>query len=76
MKKILPLTLFILSVSLLNQAHAARPMLTDDARIVDPKACQLESWVRDSKHTTEYWALPACNVGENTEITIGGGLEG
>ena len=52
MKKILPLTLFILSVSLLNHAHAARPMLTDDARIVDPKACQLESWVRDSKHTT------------------------
>ena len=76
MKKILLLTLFILSVSLLNHAHAARPMLTDDARIVDPKACQLESWVRDSKHTTEYWALPACNVGENTEITIGGGLEG
>jgi hypothetical protein len=49
-------------------------MLTDDARIVDPKSCQLESWVRDSKHVTEYWALPACNVGENLELTIGGNL--
>ena len=62
-------------LGLLNHAEAARPMLTDDARIVDPKSCQLESWVRDSKHVTEYWALPACNVGENLEVTIGGSLE-
>ncbi len=59
------------SCCVINHAEAARPMLTDDARIVDPKSCQLESWVRDSKHVTEYWALPACNVGENLEVTIG-----
>jgi hypothetical protein len=46
------------SIGFFNHAEAARPMLTDDARIVDPKSCQLESWVRDSKHVTEYWALP------------------
>ena len=66
----------ILSLSIFNYAEAARPMLTDDARIVDPKSCQLESWVRDSKHMTEYWAQPGCNVAENAEITIGGSLEG
>ena len=76
MKKLLHTPLLALGILYLNPSYAARPMLTDDARIVDPKACQLESWVRDSKHTTEYWALPACNVGENTELTIGGSLEG
>ena len=28
---------------LATTAHAARPMNTDDARIVDAKSCQLES---------------------------------
>ena len=76
MKLILKISVLILSVSLVNSVHAARPMLTDDARIVDPKSCQLESWVRDSKHLTEFWALPACNVTENVELTIGGSVEG
>jgi hypothetical protein len=76
MKKLLHIALFALGIFYLNLSYAARPMLTDDARIVDPKACQLESWIRDSKHITEYWALPSCNVSENLEITIGGSLEG
>ena len=37
---------------------AARPMMTDDARIVDPQSCQLESWVKTYQHHNEYWALP------------------
>ena len=76
MNNLLKILIFILGFGTFNIAQAARPMMTDDARIVDPKACQLESWVRDSKHMTEYWAQPGCNVGENTEITIGGSLEG
>lgn len=68
---LLKILVMFFGLGLLNHAEAARPMLTDDARIVDPKSCQLESWVRDSKHVTEYWALPACNVGENLEVTIG-----
>ena len=76
MKKLLHIFLFTLGILYLNLCYAARPMLTDDARIVDPKSCQLESWVRDSKNVTEYWALPACNVSENLEVTIGGSLEG
>ena len=76
MNNLLKILVLFFIFGLLNHAEAARPMLTDDARIVDPKSCQLESWVRDSKHVTEYWALPACNVGENLEVTIGGSLEG
>lgn len=54
-------------------AHAARPMNTDDARIVDPKACQVESWMRKNRDSTEFWAQPACNPTGNLEITAGGG---
>lgn len=53
-------------------AHAARPMITDDARIVDAKACQLESWTRHTADADEYWALPACNFTGNLELTFGG----
>jgi hypothetical protein len=53
-------------------AQAARPLITDDARIVDPKSCQVESWVRRDFGYTEYWALPGCNPMGNLEITVGG----
>lgn len=53
-------------------ANAARPLNTDDARIVDAKACQLESWVRSNRDSTEFWALPGCNVTGNLELSIGG----
>lgn len=53
-------------------ALAARPMVTDDARLTDDGACQVESWVRLDRSSTELWALPACNPTGNLEITIGG----
>lgn len=46
-------------------------MQTDDARIVDDKACQLESWVRRNVQSTETWVMPACSFG-NLELTVGG----
>ncbi len=49
-------------------------MITDDARVVDPKACQVETWMRRNQGSTERWALPACNPTGNAEITLGGGL--
>jgi hypothetical protein len=76
MNNLLKILILIIGFNIFSVAQAARPMMTDDARIVDPKSCQLESWVRDSKHMTEYWAQPGCNVSENAEITIGGSLEG
>lgn len=53
-------------------SFAARPMITDDARTVDAKACQVESWVRTNQGSREYWALPACNFTGNLELTFGG----
>jgi hypothetical protein len=53
-------------------AHAARPMVTDDARIVDAKSCQVESWIKKNRDSTEYWAVPACNFTGNLELSVGG----
>jgi hypothetical protein len=56
----------------LSNSHGARPLVTDDARMVDPKACQIESWVKHRAHSTESWALPACNPLGAIELTLGG----
>lgn len=53
---------------------AARPMITDDARLTDAQACQVESWLKFNRSGTEKWALPACNPGGNLEVTLGGAL--
>lgn len=55
-----------------SPVYGARPMVTDDASIVDAKACQLESWAQINHGNTEYWALPACNFTGNLELTFGG----
>jgi hypothetical protein len=62
---------FILG-SAASAVYAARPMNTDDARIVDAKACQLETWTKKTRGGAEHWALPACNFTGNLEVTLGG----
>lgn len=52
--------------------HAARPLITDDARVLDQGTCQIESWVQRNRDSTEYWALPACNFTGNLDLTFGG----
>lgn len=52
---------------------AARPFVTDDARLTTAGSCQLESWTRLYKGSQEAWALPACNPSGNLEFTFGGG---
>jgi hypothetical protein len=52
-------------------ARAARPMVVDDARIVDAGACQLETWRRFNRDSQENWALPGCNPTGNIEFTLG-----
>jgi len=55
-------------------ALAARPMITDDARIVDAQACQVESWQRVNRDgPSRFWAVPACNPTGNLELSAGGG---
>lgn len=61
------------SLCLCLPAGAARPFITDDARLTTAGSCQLESWVRLYPDSREAWALPACNPGGNLEITLGGG---
>ena len=65
---------FLVATLLLIAAHAqaARPLITDDARVVDAKSCQVESWVRRDHSHTEVWALPGCNFGGDLELTLGG----
>ena len=64
--------LFILLSILSTPSHATRPLITDDARIVDAYSCQLESWVKHGRDGDEVWALPGCNFTGNLELTIGG----
>jgi len=55
-------------------AFAARPFVTDDARLTTAGSCQLETWARVYDHSRELWALPACNPTGNLEFTAGAGV--
>ncbi|CEN55829.1 conserved exported protein of unknown function [Candidatus Methylopumilus turicensis] len=68
MKKLL----VFLPLLLTQQAFAARPFVTDDARLTTAGSCQLEAWTRVYQHSHELWALPACNPWGNFELTFGG----
>lgn len=63
----------ILGLLVMAPAWAARPFVTDDARLTTAGSCQLESWTRTYEQRHEFWALPACNPGGNLEFTAGGG---
>ncbi|KQV90915.1 hypothetical protein ASD15_02325 [Massilia sp. Root351] len=54
-------------------AQAGRPMAADDAAILDPRQCQLETWTQHSRAQDEYWAVPACNFGGGWELAAGAG---
>ncbi len=55
-------------------AFAARPFVTDDARLVDPGGCQIETFIKRQRNfgEREAWFLPGCNPGGNLELTFGG----
>lgn len=52
-------------------AHAGRPLTTEDASLLEEKACQVEAWVDRSRDATQYWLVPACNFGANIEWQTG-----
>lgn len=54
-------------------AQAARPFVTDDARIVDKDGCQIETFFKRQHRfdESEFWFLPACNP-LGVELTLGG----
>jgi len=53
-------------------AHAARPFVTDDARVVDEDGCQVETFVKRQRRfdENEFWFVPACNPW-GAELTAG-----
>jgi hypothetical protein len=53
-------------------AYAGRPMTVDDAVIVAPGQCQLETYALRAGEAREFWATPACNVGDTWELAAGG----
>lgn len=56
-----------------SEAHAARPFVTDDARVVDRGGCQIETFYKEQRaySGSEFWFLPACNP-FGLELTAGG----
>ena len=73
LKRLSMLTILGAALMAALPAQAARPFMTDDARLTTEGSCQLESWTRHYSQRTELWALPACNPGGNLEITAGVG---
>ena len=71
----LSLALVMLVAVGVSDAHAARPMNTDDANIVDEKSCQLESWIKTTPTSRERWAIPGCNLGSEVEWSVGGNAQ-
>jgi hypothetical protein len=59
---------------LADAAIAARPFVTDDARIVDRGGCQIETYAKRQRTfgENETWFLPACNPWGWAELTAGG----
>ena len=70
MKKYLT-ALVIIFILFSIDANAARPMVTDDARLTKAGSCQVESWAKAYSGGNEFWALPACNPYGNFEMTLG-----
>ncbi len=60
-------------LALASVALAGRPLVTDDATIVDARSCQIEAWFQRARDgASESWLLPACKLGGNLELTLGG----
>lgn len=64
-----------LALAAAMDAHAGRPLVTEDASILDPKACQVEAWVQreDASGSRRTWLVPACNPWSEggAELSIG-----
>lgn len=51
--------------------HAGRPLVTDDAGVVPPGACQIETWYQHDPTGGTAWFLPACTLANRFEFTLG-----
>ncbi len=53
-------------------AHAVRPFITDDARVVGKHQAQLETWIRRDRGSTQHWVVPAFGPTAAIEVALGG----
>lgn len=57
-------------------ALAGRPLITDDADVVAPGACQIESWMQRTRNEgpseKALWLNAACSPADRTELGLGG----
>lgn len=63
----------VLALLACGPARAGRPMVTDDASIVAPGDCQVESWKQHTAAQNEFWTVPACNPYGKWELSAGAG---
>ena len=72
MRRKLTLTLQVVIFLAAGDARAARPFVTDDARIVDRGGCQIETFYKEQRSYSgsEFWFMPACNP-FGLELTAG-----
>lgn len=60
------------SIATTTNAHAGRPMVLEDAELLETGVCQVETWAqRNRGESTEYWLVPSCNPTGNLEIALG-----
>lgn len=57
-----------------GSAHAARPLVTDDAGITSPRSCQVQSWAESGRGADKLWIAPACTVADRFELTLASGF--
>lgn len=60
-----------LVLSLSGVAHAVRPFVTDDARVVGDKLAQLESWARGDRTAFQHWGMFAVGAWAPVERSLG-----
>ena len=64
-------TIYFPLLLLALQAHAGRPLSTEDASTLEHGRCQVEAWIDRSKEASTGWLVPACNVGAGIEWQVG-----
>lgn len=70
-RRLLGATVCLGMLLLASSAHAIRPFVTDDARVVGHKLAQLETWMVLGRSTLEHNAFAALGPTEWLEITAG-----
>lgn len=64
----LPPLLACLAAMTAWQAHAGRPLLTDDASVNSQGQCQLEAWVDSASDARSHHLAPACGLIDGLEL--------